>query len=88
MWRVYAPCTTTVKAQDIAEDVMREAIEAMGVSGFQERLYGKVDYKKAIYVFVPEAQTSGAHVRRESGEGQRDGNDPNVADVDARPLPW
>lgn len=46
----------TDKAQDIAEDVMREAIEAMGVSGFQERLYGKVDYKKAIYVFVPEAQ--------------------------------
>ena len=46
----------TDKAQDIAEDVMREAIEAMGVSGFQERLYGKVDYKKAIYAFVPEAQ--------------------------------
>ena len=43
-------------AQDIAEDVvMREAVEAMGVSGFQERLYGKVDYKKAVYVFIPEA---------------------------------
>ena len=42
-------------AQDIAEDVvMREAVEAMGVSGFQERLYGKVDYKRAIYVFTPE----------------------------------
>ena len=42
--------------QDIAEDVMREAVEAMGMSGFRERLYGKVDYKKAIYVFVPEAR--------------------------------
>lgn len=46
----------TDKAQDIAEDVLREALEAMGVSGFQERLYGKVDYKKAIYLFVPEAR--------------------------------
>lgn len=46
----------TDKAQDIAEDVMREAVEAMGVPGFQERLYGKADYKKALYVFVPEAQ--------------------------------
>ena len=42
-------------AQDIAEDVMREAIEAMGTSGLQERLYGKVDYKKAIYAFIPDA---------------------------------
>ena len=49
-------CKETDKAQDIAEDVMRESIEAMGVSGFQERLYGKMDYKKAIYVFVPAAQ--------------------------------
>lgn len=46
----------TDSPQDIAEDVMREAIEEMGMSGIQERLYGKVDYKKAIYVFVPEAQ--------------------------------
>lgn len=42
--------------KDIAEDVTREAIEAMGMSGFHERLYGKVDYKKAIYVFVPHAE--------------------------------
>lgn len=41
-------------AQDIAEDVLREALEAMGLPGFRERLYGKVDYKKAVYVFVPE----------------------------------
>lgn len=42
--------------QDIAEDVTREAIEAMGLPGLRERLYGKVDVKKAIYVFLPEAQ--------------------------------
>lgn len=42
--------------QDIAEDVTREALEAMGVSGIAERLYGKVDYKKAIYVFLPKPQ--------------------------------
>lgn len=41
--------------QDIAEDVVREAIEEMGISGLRERLYGKVDVKKAIYVFLPEA---------------------------------
>ena len=40
--------------QDIAEDVTREAIAAMGVSGTHDRLYGKVDVKKAIYVFMPE----------------------------------
>ena len=40
--------------QDIAEDITREAIAAMGVSGTQDRLYGKVDVKKAIYAFLPE----------------------------------
>jgi len=42
--------------QDIAEDVLREAIDAMGLSQIHERLYGKVDLKKAIYVFVPDAE--------------------------------
>ena len=42
--------------QDIAEDVTREAIAAMGLPGLRDhRIYGKVDVKKAIYVFVPEA---------------------------------
>ena len=45
----------TDQPQDIAEDVTREAIEAMGMSGLRDRLYGKVDVKKAIYVFLPEA---------------------------------
>ena len=42
--------------QDIAEDVLREAIDAMGLSQMHERLYGKVDLKKAIYVFVPDVE--------------------------------
>lgn len=41
--------------QDIAEDVTREAMDNMGLSNFSERLYGKVDYKKSIYVFIPDA---------------------------------
>ena len=46
----------TDQPQDIAEDVMREAVDLMGMAGFHERLYGNVDYKKAIYVFVPTSQ--------------------------------
>ena len=42
--------------QDIAEDITREAIDAMGLSEIHERLYGKVDLKKAIYVFAPEVE--------------------------------
>ena len=42
-------------AQDIAEDITREAMDLMGVPGFNERLYGKVDFKKAIYTFLPNA---------------------------------
>ena len=41
--------------QDIAEDITREAMDLMGVPGFNERLYGKVDFKKAIYIFLPNA---------------------------------
>ena len=41
--------------QDIAEDITREAVESMGLSVFRERLYGKVDFKKAIYAFIPDA---------------------------------
>lgn len=43
------------KPQDIAEDIVREAIEELGMSRIRERLYGKVDLKKSIYVFLPEA---------------------------------
>lgn len=43
----------TDSPQDIAEDVTREAMEKMGLSNIALRLYGKVDYKKAIYAFLP-----------------------------------
>ncbi len=43
----------TDQPQDIAEDITREAINAMGVSGTQDRLYGKVDVNKAVYAFLP-----------------------------------
>ena len=42
--------------QDIAEDITREAIAEMGLSGIKERLYGKVDVKKAIYQPVDKVQ--------------------------------
>ena len=44
----------TDQPQVIAEDITREAIATMGVSGTKDRLYGNVDVKKAIYVFLPE----------------------------------
>lgn len=40
--------------QDMAEDVTREALDRMGVSRIDERLFGKIDYKRARYVFEPE----------------------------------
>jgi hypothetical protein len=45
----------TDSPQDIAEDLTREAMDLMGVPGLNERLYGKVDFKKAIYIFLPAA---------------------------------
>lgn len=40
--------------QDMAEDVTREALDRIGVSRIDERLFGKIDYKRARYVFAPE----------------------------------
>lgn len=39
---------------DIAEDVTREAMDKIGLCRVDQRLYGKVDYKKACYFFSPE----------------------------------
>ena len=39
---------------DIAEDVTREALDALGMSRIPNRLFGKMDYKRAGYVFLPE----------------------------------
>jgi len=41
------------KPQDIAEDVTREALDAMGFSKIPVRLFGKIDFKRARYVFLP-----------------------------------
>lgn len=40
--------------QDIGEDITREALDELGVSKIDERLFGKIDYKRARYVFHPE----------------------------------
>jgi hypothetical protein len=42
------------KAQDVAEDITREALDRMGVSRIDQRIFGKMDYKRARFVFHPE----------------------------------
>lgn len=39
---------------DIAEDITREALDRLGMSRIDQRLFGKVDYKRARYLFHPE----------------------------------
>jgi hypothetical protein len=39
---------------DIGEDITREALDNLGVSKIALRLFGKIDYKRARYVFHPE----------------------------------
>lgn len=39
---------------DIGEDITREALDKMGVSKIDQRLFGKMDYKRARYVFHPD----------------------------------
>ncbi len=39
---------------DIGEDITREALDRLGMSKVDQRLFGKVDYKRARYVFHPE----------------------------------
>ena len=41
-------------AADIGEDITREALDRLGTSAVRARLYGRVDYKRARYVFHPE----------------------------------
>lgn len=43
---------------DVAEDVTREALGALGMSRIPIRLYGKIDYKRAAYLFLPEREVS------------------------------
>ena len=39
---------------DIGEDITREALDKLGTSIIPARLFGKIDYKRARYVFHPE----------------------------------
>ncbi|MBI4338726.1 MAG: SfiI family type II restriction endonuclease [Chloroflexi bacterium] len=39
---------------DIGEDLTREALDRMGTSTIPIRLFGKMDYKRARYLFLPE----------------------------------
>ena len=39
---------------DIGEDLTREALDGMGMSSVKKRLFGKVDYKRARYIFNAE----------------------------------
>ena len=39
---------------DVGEDITREALDRMGVSRIDQRLFGKIDYKRAAYLFLPD----------------------------------
>ena len=39
---------------DIGEDITREALDRLGMSKIDQRLFGKVDYKRACYLFHPD----------------------------------
>lgn len=39
---------------DIGEDLTREALDKLGVSKIDQRLFGKIDYKRARYLFHPD----------------------------------
>ena len=44
----------TDQVADIGEDVTSEAFSKLGVSRIDKRLYGKVDLKRACYLFLPD----------------------------------
>jgi Type II restriction enzyme SfiI len=39
---------------DIGEDITRESLDRLGMSKIDQRLFGKVDYKRARYLFHPD----------------------------------
>lgn len=42
--------------QDVAEDCTAEALQNLGAPNLRHRLFGKIDYKKAIWLFFPERE--------------------------------
>ena len=57
---------------DIAEDVTREALDGLGISRVHIRLYGKVDYKRAAIVFLPDREIEVALMI--DSKAEKDGN--------------
>lgn len=39
---------------DVGEDITREALDRLGMPRIDQRLFGKVDYKRTCYLFHPE----------------------------------
>lgn len=59
---------------DIGEDITREALDKLGMSRIDQRLFGKIDYKRARYIFHPEYSIKQAlfvDSKAEKIEGQR-----------------
>ncbi|MDI9409498.1 MAG: SfiI family type II restriction endonuclease [Candidatus Pacebacteria bacterium] len=46
----------TDNVADVAEDLTREALDKLGMSRINLRLYGKIDYKQAIVIFLTERE--------------------------------
>jgi hypothetical protein len=42
------------QVSDIGEDITREALDGLGMPRIDQRLFGKVDYKRACYLFHPD----------------------------------
>jgi Type II restriction enzyme SfiI len=57
---------------DIAEDITREALDGLGVPRIAIRLYGKVDYKRAAVVFLPDREIDVALMI--DSKAEKDGN--------------
>lgn len=59
-------------AADVAEDITREALEHLGLSRVHVRLYGKIDYKRAAILFLPDRETEVALMI--DSKAEKDGN--------------
>ena len=47
-------CQEADLVADVGEDITREALDRLGTSRIDKRLFGKIDYKRARYIFLPE----------------------------------
>ncbi|MCX6374594.1 MAG: SfiI family type II restriction endonuclease, partial [Armatimonadetes bacterium] len=59
---------------DIGEDITREALDRLGMSKIDQRLFGKIDYNRARYLFHPEYAVKQAlfvdsKAEKKSGQG-------------------